>query len=401
MVSVGGRLPESALARRLGAPGADVWEIHDEAVARQRDGEDIVLLSVGDPDFSTPVYIAEHTVAQIKAGRTHYSPPEGEYTLRRTIAELESRGTGRSFQAAQFVIFPGATAALYSVFACIADAGDEVVVPEPMYAGYRGMFDALGIRDVTVSLTQPDFQLDVDAVFAAVTPATRAVLVNTPGNPCGNLIPAERLAALASGCRERNLWLVCDEVYSLITFESPHVSLLRATDDLSNVVVIDGLSKSHAMSGWRIGWAVAPAELVRALTRFASAALFGTCQFVQDGAAYALAHDAPDVERMRLEYQRRRDYAVARLDAIPDLGYFRPHGGMFVMVDASRIANDGADFARRLLDDAGLSTIPGRGFGPSVASFVRMSLTHPIPVLEQAFERMAAVANRMSNSSAP
>jgi len=396
MVRVSGRLHESAVAARLTAPGSDVWEIHEEAVGRARRGEDIILLSVGDPDFPTPDYIADHTVAQIKAGRTHYSPPEGELGLRRTIAALESAGTGRAFDADQFVIFPGATAALYSVFTAIADPGDEVVVPEPMYAGYRGMFDALGIRDVAVSLIQPDFLLDVDALLAAVTPRTRAVLVNTPGNPCGNLIPPERLAALARGCRERNVWLVCDEVYSLITFEARHVSLLRSTTELDNVVVIDGLSKSHAMSGWRIGWAVVPPALVPALTRFLNAAFFGTCQFVQDGAAYALAHDAPDVERMRLEYLARRDYAAARLDALPDLGYFLPRGGMFMMLDSSRVANDGGDFARRLLDEAGLSTIPGRAFGPSIASFVRMSLTHPIPVLEEVFDRIAVVTARMA-----
>jgi len=281
------------------------------------------------------------------------------------------------------------------VFASIADVGDEVIVPEPMYAGYRGLFDAIGISDVTVPLTFPDFELDVAKIFDAVTSRTRAVLVNTPGNPCGNLIPSEILAELAQGCKDRDIWLVCDEVYSLITFESPHISLLRCTEDLSNVVVIDGLSKSHAMSGWRIGWAVAPPPLVEQLIRVANASLFGTCQFVQDGAAYALANDAPDVEKMRQEYLKRRDYAIERLDGIAELGYFRPRGGMFIMVDTSAIANDGADFARRLLDEAGISCIPGRGFGRSAASYVRISLTHPVDVLRGVFDRIADVAAAM------
>jgi arginine:pyruvate transaminase len=385
----------SDMTQRLSQPGSDVWEIHDEAVARQRAGDDIILLSVGDPDFPTPEYITQYTVKQINRGRTHYSPPEGEIELRETIARVESEITGKTFSAELFVVFPGATAALYSVFACIANPGDEVIVPEPLYAGYRGLLDALGIKDIKVPLSLPGFELDVDAVFARVTDRTRAVLVNTPGNPCGNLIPSESLAALAEGCRERDLWLVCDEVYSMITFERPHISLLRSTDDLSNVIVIDGLSKSHAMSGWRLGWAVAPPELVAQLTRVASATLFGTSQFVQDGAAYALANDGPDVEKMRLEYQCRRDYAMQRLDGIAELDYFKPSGGMFVMVDSSRIANDGADFARRLLDEAGISTIPGRGFGISAAAYVRISLTHSVPVLRDVFDRIARVAARM------
>lgn len=385
----------SDMTRRLSRPGSDVWEVHDEAVARQRAGDDIILLSVGDPDFHTPEYISRYTVEQINRGRTHYSPPAGEPELRATIARLESDITGKNFSAEQFVVFPGATATLYSVFASIANPGDEVIVPEPMYAGYRGLFDALGIVDITVPMSLPDFELDVAAIFAAVSDKTRAVLVNTPGNPCGNLIPQESLAALARGCRERDLWLVCDEVYSMITFETPHFSLLRAADDLSNVIVIDGLSKSHAMSGWRLGWAVAPPDLITQLIRISGATLFGTSQFIQDGAAYALANDAPDVEKMRVEYQRRRDYAAERLDAIVELDYFKPRGGMFVMVDSSRIANDGADFARRLLDEAGVSVVPGRGFGASAACYVRISLTHPVPLLEEVFDRIARVAARM------
>jgi arginine:pyruvate transaminase len=217
--------------------------------------------------------------------------------------------------------------------------------------------------------------------------------VNTPGNPCGNLIEETTLRRLAAGCRERSLWLVSDEVYSLITFDAPHWSLLRYDGDESNLVVIDGLSKSHAMSGWRIGWAASPPELAEQLARFSSAALFGVCQFVQDGAAYALANDTADVAAMSLEYQRRRDYAAARLDGIPNLGYFLPRGGMFMMVDAGRLCNDGGEFARRLLDEAGLSTIPGRGFGASAATYVRVSLTHPLDVLEEVFDRIAAVAS--------
>jgi arginine:pyruvate transaminase len=146
------------------------------------------------------------------------------------------------------------------------------------------------------------------------------------------------------------------------------------------------------MSGWRLGWAVAPPPLVEQLVRVANAALFGTSQFVQDGAAYALANDAPDVEKMRLEYRGRRDYAMQRLDNIPGLGYFKPAGGMFIMVDCSAVSNNGADFARALLDQAGISVIPGSGFGASTANYVRLSLTHPITVLTEVFDRIESVA---------
>jgi arginine:pyruvate transaminase len=383
----------SRSARRLDTPAGSIWDIHDEAVARQRAGEDIILLSVGDPDFPTPAYITEHTVAAINRGRTHYSPAAGELNLREAIAALEARITGRSLAAEQFVIFPGASAALYAVFCSVLDPGDEVIVPEPMYAAYTAMFAAIGATIVPIALQPPAFELHPDEVFAAVTDKTRAVLVNTPGNPCGNLIDEATLQALAEGCRARDLWLISDEVYSLITFDAPHWSLLRYEGDQSNLVVIDSLSKSHAMSGWRIGWAAGPADLVHQLIRFSSAALFGVSQFVQDGAAFALANDTEDVEAMRQEYQRRRDYAAERLDGIANLDYYRPRGGMFVMVDAGKLCNEGEVFARQLLDEAGLSTIPGRGFGPSAAAYVRVSLTHPIDVLEEVFDRMAKIAD--------
>ena len=382
----------SRVTQRLSAPGSDVWQIHDEALKRQRSGEDIILLSVGDPDFPTPRYITEHTVEAINRGRTHYSPAAGEPALREAIANLESSITGKPFDPAQFVIFPGATAALYAVFASIADPGDEILVPEPMYAGYQGLFDGLGLTLRHVALKPPLFELDVDELLAAVTNKTRAVLVNSPGNPCGNLIPREKLSRLAQGCRDRELWLVSDEVYSLITFDGPHFSLLRDEGDPGNLVVIDGLSKSHAMSGWRLGWAAAPAPLATQLARFSSAALFGVCQFVQDGAAFALANDSADVELMRQEYERRRDYAATRLDAIAQLDYFMPGGGMFMMVDAREVCSDGTVFARRLLDEVGLSTIPGRAFGPSGETYVRMSLTHPLSVLDEVFDRIVRVA---------
>lgn len=381
----------SRMARRLAAPGGDVWRVHEQALARQQAGEDVILLSVGDPDFNTPPFITEFVIDQLQQGRTHYSPAAGETELRDAIASLESASTGRPFRREQVVIFPGATAALYAVFASLVDEGDGVLVPEPMYIGYQGVFDAIGVEIQQVPLAPPTFDLDVDALLAAVQPNTKVVLINTPGNPCGNIIPPETLERLVKECRARGLWLVCDEVYSLITFETPHVSMLKCTQDLSNVVVVDGLSKSHAMTGWRVGWVVADDPLIEALIRLSGSAFFGVCQFVQDGAAFALENDAAEVESMRQSYKARRDYAMQRLDDIEELSYYAPQAGMFVMLNCAKVANGGADFADRLLRDAGISTIPGIGFGPSANDYVRLSLTVDRHVLKVAFDRIEAL----------
>ncbi len=378
-------------AKRLATPGGDVWMIHSEGVRRAQNGEDVIILSVGDPDFDTPGYIAEHVVAQMRAGRTHYSPAAGENRLREAIADLETRSTGRDFSREQVVVFPGATAALYAVFSCVLNAGDGVLIPEPMYIGYQGIFDAIGADIQQVPLQPLTFELDVDLLLQAIQPNTRAVLINTPGNPCGNLIKPETLRRLARECRERDLWLVCDEVYSLITFDAPHVSMLKCTEDLANVVVIDGLSKSHAMTGWRVGWTIADMPMTRALINMSGAAFFGVCQFVQDGAAFALANNADEVEMMRRSYQRRRDYVIERVRNMSQLDCFVPPAGMFVMLNGSRVANSGDTFARMLLDQAGISTIPGSGFGPGAKDYVRLSLTVPVGDLARAFDRMEAL----------
>lgn len=382
------RLPLSRASARLDAPGSDVWKVHYDALERFEKGEDILLLSVGDPDFNTPDYISEHVIERIKAGRTHYSTAQGEAHLRQAIANLERRGTGIPFTAAQVSIFPGATAALYATFASILNEGDSVIVPEPMYVGYHSIFDALGVELLTVPLAAPAFELNVEQLLEQAKPSTKAVLINTPGNPCGNIIPPEALTQLAAGCLKRNLWLVCDEVYSLITFDGPHVSLLKCTETFDNIAVIDGLSKSHAMTGWRLGWIIGAQALIDAATRYSGAAFFGVSQFIQDGAAFALENDADDVERMRQAYEARRDFAMARLDQIKGLRYFRPPGGMFIMIDASAVANDGDSFSERLLEATGISTIPGNAFGPSAASYVRLSLTMDEHRLGDAFDRM-------------
>lgn len=382
-------LPLSALSQRLDKASADVWAVHYEALQRREAGEDIIVLSVGDPDFPTPREITDYLVQQVHRGRTHYSPSGGEPGLLRALAELETRVEGRRFTPAEFTIFPGATAALYGVFASILDEGDDVVIPEPMYIGYHGIFDGLGANMVPVPLdAEHDFELDIDAIEAALTVRTRAVLVNTPGNPSGNIHSEACLRELAAFCADRGLWLVCDEVYSLFTYDSPHVSLLKAAASLDNVVVIDSLSKSHAMSGWRIGWTVAPRELTAALHRYCGAVFFGCSQFIQDAAEFALSFNAPHILSMKQEYKQRRDYVVDRVNALNRLDCYPPKAGMFVMLNVNRCAADGDEFARRLLDEAGVSVIPGSGFGSNTWHYVRLSLTQPIDVLRQAFDRM-------------
>jgi len=372
--------------------GSDAaWSVHYRALARKDAGEDIILLCVGDPNFDTPPLIFAEALAAMRAGRTHYSPAQGEYELRLAIAELESRTSPHPCSPDEVVVFPGATNAIFSVVSTLLDPGDEIIIPEPMYVGYTGMMQAVGavIRPVPLCAAR-NFALDLDAMKAAVGPATRAMMVNTPGNPAGNIIAPGELAELAAFCHSRDLWLICDEVYSLITFKQPHRSLRSCARELDNLIMVDALSKSHAMSGWRIGWAVAPCPVAERLARFGGSTLFGCSQFIQDAAAYALRNDDVHVERMRLEYLARRDLVVERINAIPGLRCASPDAGMFVMVDVSGRGMDGQAFAEALLERCGVSVVPGVGFGPSARDFVRLTLAQDRAQLQRALDRIAA-----------
>ena len=381
----------SQAATRLDA-GADdsAWAVHEHALERRRAGDDVILLCIGDPDFNTPPLIFGEALGAMRAGRTHYSPAAGEPALREAIAELESRTSPHPCSADEVVVFAGATNALFAVMSTLLDPGDRIVVPEPMYVGYTPIFQALGIEVLPVPLrAEHNFSLDLRAMESAVDQRTRAMLINTPGNPGGNMIEPDQMAELAAFCRARGLWLICDEVYSMITFSRRHTSLRAAAAQTDNVVMVDALSKSHAMSGWRIGWTVSPVPLAERLARFGAAMLFGCSQFIQDAAAFALRNDDVYVEKMRLEYLARRDLLVAGLNALPGLRCAVPDAGMFVMVDVSGTGMDGAGFAEKLFDAVGVSTVPGVGFGPSARDYVRLSLAQDQATLRRALERIS------------
>jgi arginine:pyruvate transaminase len=366
-----------------------VWGVHEEARALKAKGEDIILFSIGDPDLPTLDITVDHAIASLKAGRTHYSPGAGEIPLRQAIAEIESRTSGRITSLDQIVIHPGGTNAIFTTLSCLLNEGDDIIIPTPMYVGYQGLLAALGAHVIPVPLVADDnFSLDVSAVKQAFTANTRVLFLNTPGNPCGNFIPEPQLRELAAFCLEREVWIVCDEVYSMITFGQRHVSLLKAAASLENVVIIDALSKSHSMTGWRMGWTVSAPFSARRILNYASGTIFGCCQFVQDAAAFALQNDEEYMRAIADEYRVRRDYALERIARIPGLRANRPGAGMFIMVDVSELGLDGLAFARGLLARGRVSVLPGVAFGEITRRYVRLSLTHPVHVMSKGFDRI-------------
>ena len=381
-------------ASRLSGDASSAWAVQDEAAALESAGETVIFLSIGDPDQATPSWIVERAVDALRQGRTHYSAVPGEPGARAAVARKVSRESGRPADADQVVIFPGAHSALYAVMATLTGPGEEIIVAEPFYATYPGVVAASGATLVPAPASAADgFGFSVSAILERITTRTKAVLFSNPSNPTGSTVGVPALQALAALSRERGIWLIADEVYSNLVYDAPHVSAWSIGDP-DWTVVINSLSKTYAMTGWRLGWAVGPADLCGHLANLAAASQFGCAQFIQDTATFALDQEGPEPRSMREEYRRRRDCVLRRTGLIPGLRAVSPAGGMFVMIDVRAVHADDVAFAFALLRHARVAVIPGSGFGPSAQGHVRVSLTQPISVLEQAFDAIAGFVDR-------
>lgn len=378
-----------ARAAAIATPGSRAWQVSDRAEARLAAGGDVIVLTVGDVDVPTPAHIVAAAQRSLAAGRTHYAPIIGEPSLREAVAARTNRRYGTRYGAEQVVIFPGAQSALFSSIQCLAGPGDEVIVLEPFYATYEAVVTASGASSVAVSLRHgTGFGLDLAALERAVTPATRAVLLNTPNNPAGFVLGADDVGALARLCARLGLWLVCDEVYAEIAYARAHASPACEPAVLDRLVLVDSLSKSHAMTGWRIGWAIGPPDLATHLGRLAMAALFGSPTFIQDAAVAALTGPQDICAELRTLYRERSDTLLRSLQGAAGLSVWAPQGGMFVLADIAATGLPAEMFAARLLDEAGIAVVPGLAFGRSVADCVRLGLTQPADRLAEAGTRI-------------
>ena len=286
----------SHLTERIAGEGAGAWAVHFEAMKRKRRGEKVIVLSVGEPNFDTPPAIVAAAKSSLDRGRTHYTDIVGDPPLRAAIARRHGRLTGQEVGPENVVVLAGAQCALFSVALCLLDPGDEIIVPEPMYVTYEAVVGVTGATMRRVGLDAANgFHLKAAEIAAAIGPRTRAVLINSPNNPTGAMIRRAELEALAEICRRQDLWLIADEVYGSLIFEGEHVSPAGLPGMAERTITVDSLSKSHAMTGWRLGWAVGPHALMGHVAHLALCMLYGSPGFVQDAALVAIEQDLPEV----------------------------------------------------------------------------------------------------------
>jgi arginine:pyruvate transaminase len=375
----------SPLVERVSGAGADAWLTHYEAVAAHERGEDVIILSVGDPELETPAPVVERAIAQLRSGDTHYVTACGRQAVRAAIARAHTARSGQQVGADNVVYCSGAQNALFVTSLCLATTGDEVVSFEPLYPTYPATIEVSGARLVRAPATA-GLRPDVAALPAVITPRTRAILWASPNNPSGLVLNETELAGIAQLARRHDLWLVVDEVYAGLA-PGGRVPSLAATLP-ERVVTVGSLSKSHAMTGWRAGWLIGPRELMVHAENLAMCMLFGLPGFIQEAVITALAVAEEAEARIRAFCAARQQRFLAGIRDLSVLRPLVPEAGMFMLIDVSATGLSGGQFMRALYDTQGVSVMDGAAFGTAAARCVRVCFATDEATLDTACARL-------------
>ncbi len=383
--------------------GSDGWEVYYAARRRRAEGREVVNLTVGDHDVKTDAAVIDEMTASARAGNLGYTPPMGQEPLRAAIARRVAGRSGAACAEGEVIVMPGGQAGLFSAMMIALDPGDACLLITPCYATFPLTARAAGGRAVEVA-ADPDrgFAPDLDALDAAAAASgARALLINSPNNPTGAVYDRASMEAIAEICRARDLWLISDELYESQVYEGAHVSPRALNGMAERTLTVGSLSKSHAMTGWRIGWLAGPEEAIARAGDLAIATTYGVPGFIQDAALFALGlGDAGEAE-IAARYRRRRDAALDALAGARGVRAHRPAGGMYVMLDIRETGLSGTDFAMALLEETGVAVMPGESFGAAGAGHLRVALTAPEEALVPALRRLAAFAAARAETPTP
>jgi len=379
------------LAERMSRIGTEsAFDVLVRARALEAQGHDIIHLEIGEPDFPTPQHIVDAAKKALDEGWTHYGPSQGLPELREAIAEYISRTRGIAASPANVCVVPGGKPMIFFPMMALLQEGDEAIYPNPGFPIYESMIRVCGAKAVPVPLVEErGFSFDLDVFRKSLTDRTKMVILNSPQNPTGGMIPAEDIAAIADAVRDRNLVVLSDEIYDRIVYDGQKpVSISKMPGMLEKTIVLDGFSKTYAMTGWRMGYGVMPPILVDAVNKLMVNSNSCTASFTQRAGIAALRGPQEPVTAMVEEFRRRRDAFCAGLNNIPGWRCAIPGGAFYAFANVKGAGSSSKEIADSLLNDAGVSCLNGAGFGEFGEGYVRFSYANSYENLMRAVERI-------------
>jgi aspartate/methionine/tyrosine aminotransferase len=372
---------------RLGTETA--FEVLNKARALERQGKSIIHLEIGEPDFDTPANVIEAAVDALHKGWTHYGPSAGLPELRQTIADYVSRTRGVKVAAEEVVVVPGGKPIIFFTILALIDEGDEVIYPNPGFPIYESMIHYVGGKAIPIQLREDhDFSLDVNELAALITGRTRLIILNSPQNPTGGVMERKDVEQVAKIIGDRNILVLSDEIYSRLLFEGEHFSVMSVPGMQERTILLDGFSKTYAMTGWRMGYGVMRPDLAAHITRLMTNSNSCTASFTQIAGIEALRGDQSSVDHMCGEFKRRRDVFVAGLNKIKGFSCRMPKGAFYVFPNITQTGWKSKPLADGLLEQAGVAALSGTAFGSFGEGYLRFSVANSLENLQEALDRI-------------
>ncbi len=380
------------LAERMSRLGTEsAFDVLMRARALEAQGRDVVHLEIGEPDFDTPEHVTQAGIDALRQGDTHYTPAAGIPALRQAIAEYVGRTRGIAVGPEQVVVTPGGKPVMFFAILALAGPGDEVICPDPGFPIYASAVEFAGARAVPLTLREEDgFAVDPDALRALVSERTKLIILNSPHNPTGGVIPGAALDEIARLAVERGIPVLSDEIYGRMVYDGDFESIASRPGMAERTIILDGFSKTYAMTGWRLGYGVMPAGLAEQVTRLAVNSHSCVPGFTQAAGIAALTGSQAAVDAMVAEFRQRRDVVIAGLNDIPGVTCRLPAGAFYAFPNVSRLG-DSAAIADRLLDEGGVAVLDGGAFGAAGRGYLRLSYASSLDRLELALARMRQV----------
>jgi len=381
---------ELQLARRMSRLGTETaFEVLNKARALERQGKSIIHLEIGEPDFDTPANVIEAAVDALHKGWTHYGPSAGLPELRQTIADYVSRTRAVKVAAEEVVVVPGGKPIIFFTILALIDEGDEVIYPNPGFPIYESMIHYVGGKAIPIRLREDhDFSLDVNELAALITDRTRLIILNSPQNPTGGVMERKDVEDVAKIIGDRNILVLSDEIYSRLLFEGEHFSIMSVPGMQERTILLDGFSKTYAMTGWRMGYGVMRPDLAAQITRLMTNSSSCTASFTQIAGIEALRGDQSSVDHMCGEFKRRRDVFVAGLNMIKGFSCRMPKGAFYVFPNITKTGWKSKPLADALLEQAGVAALSGTAFGEYGEGYLRFSVANSLENLQQALDRI-------------